>query len=77
MDFRQAEAEFFADASQLVFELEKDVGSERERALHSPRPQPGRGPRGRAVELQPIPPEVPAGLPAALLDGAPMCAKRR
>ncbi len=70
VDFRQAEAEFFRMQS-LVFELEKDVvQKENELSLLLGR-NPGAVPRGRAVELQPIPPEVPAGLPAALLERRP------
>ncbi len=70
VDFRQAEAEFFRMQS-LVFDLEKRVvQKENELSLLLGR-NPGAVPRGRAVELQPIPPEVPAGLPAQLLERRP------
>jgi multidrug efflux system outer membrane protein len=70
VDWRQAEAEFFRVQS-LVFELEKlVVQKENELSLLLGR-NPAAVPRGRAVELQPIPPEVPAGLPAQLLERRP------
>jgi multidrug efflux system outer membrane protein len=70
VDWRQAEAEFFR-MQALVFELEKNVvQKENELSLLLGR-NPGAVPRGRAVELQPIPPEVPAGLPAQLLERRP------
>jgi multidrug efflux system outer membrane protein len=70
VDWRQAEAEFFR-VQAIVFELEKLV-SQKENELsvllgHNPQAIP----RGRAVELQPIPPEVPPGLPAQLLERRP------
>jgi multidrug efflux system outer membrane protein len=70
VDWRQAEAEFFRVQS-FVYEIEKlSVQKENELSLllgHNPSAIP----RGRALDDQPIPPEVPAGLPAALLERRP------
>jgi multidrug efflux system outer membrane protein len=70
VDFRQAEAEFHrvrsfvADLEKLVVQKENEISF---LLGHSP----GAVPRGRAVDEQPIPPQVPAGLPAALLEQRP------
>jgi multidrug efflux system outer membrane protein len=70
VDWRQAEAEFFRVQS-FVYEIEKlVVQKENELSLLLGR-NPGAVPRGRAVDQQPICPEVPAGLPAALLERRP------
>ncbi|HXV62804.1 MAG TPA: efflux transporter outer membrane subunit [Vicinamibacteria bacterium] len=70
VDWRQAEAEFYRVQS-FVYEVEKlVVQKENELSLLLGR-NPGAVPRGRSVEDQPIPPDVPAGLPAALLDRRP------
>jgi multidrug efflux system outer membrane protein len=70
VDWRQAEAEFFRVQS-FVYENEKlVVQKENELSLLLGR-NPGAVPRGRSVDQQPIPPEVPAGLPAALLERRP------
>jgi multidrug efflux system outer membrane protein len=70
VDFRQAEAELYRIQSQ-VYDYEKLV-SQRENELSF---LVGRNPaaimRNRSAEDQPIPPEVPVGLPAALLDRRP------
>ena len=70
VDWRQAEAEFFRMQS-LLYEIEKLVTQkENELSLLLGR-NPGAVPRGRTLDQQPIPPEVPAGLPAALLERRP------
>ncbi|MGH9388022.1 MAG: efflux transporter outer membrane subunit [Vicinamibacteria bacterium] len=70
VDWRQSEAEFFRVQS-FVYEIEKrGAQKENELSLLLGR-NPGAVPRGRSVEDQPIPPEVPAGLPAALLERRP------
>jgi outer membrane protein, multidrug efflux system len=70
VDWRQAESEFFR-VQAFVYEMEK-LGVQKENELslllgHNP----GGIPRGRSLDDQPIPPDVPAGLPAELLDRRP------
>jgi multidrug efflux system outer membrane protein len=70
LDWRQAEAEFFR-VQAIVFEIEKLI-SQQENALSVLLGRnPAAVPRGRTVDVQPIPPEVPAGLPAQLLERRP------
>jgi multidrug efflux system outer membrane protein len=70
VDWRQAEAEFFRMQAYL-YEVEKLVVQKENEISVLLGHNPGAVPRGRAVELQPIPPEVPAGLPAQLLERRP------
>jgi len=70
VDWRQAEAEFYR-VQTFVYEMEKLVmQKENELSLLLGR-NPSAVPRGRSLDEQPIPPEVPAGLPAALLERRP------
>ncbi len=70
VDWRQAEAEFFRVQS-FVYELEKLVTQKENEISFLLGHNPGAVPRGRALDVQPIPPEVPAGLPAQLLERRP------
>ncbi len=70
VDWRQAEAEFFRVQS-FVYELEKLVPQKENELSVLLGHNPGAVPRGRALDVQPIPPEVPAGLPAQLLERRP------
>jgi outer membrane protein, multidrug efflux system len=70
VDYRQAQAEFHRVRAQ-VFNLEKLIAhKEHELSFLVGRP-PGEVLRNRSAEDQPVPPEVPAGLPAALLESRP------
>ncbi len=70
VDFRQSEAEFHR-VQALVYNLEKLIAQkENELSFLVGRP-PGEILRNRSAEDQPVPPEVPAGLPAALLERRP------
>jgi multidrug efflux system outer membrane protein len=70
LDMRQAEAELYRVQS-FVYQLEAGV-TQKENEISF---LLGRGPspivRGRTVTQQPIPPQVPAGLPASLLERRP------
>jgi multidrug efflux system outer membrane protein len=74
LDFRQAESELHRTASQ-VHEFERLVTQkENELNLLLGR-NPGPIPRGSAVAALPLPPKIPAGLPAELLQRRPdLCA---
>jgi multidrug efflux system outer membrane protein len=70
LDWRQAEAEFYRVQS-FVYGIEKlSAQKENELSLLLGR-NPGAVPRGRPVDQQPVPPEVPPGLPAQLLERRP------
>jgi multidrug efflux system outer membrane protein len=70
LDWRQAEAEFFR-VEAIVYDIEKLITQkENELSILLGR-NPAAIPRGRTVDVQPIPPEVPAGLPAQLLERRP------
>jgi multidrug efflux system outer membrane protein len=70
LDFRQAEAEFHRVQS-YVFEIEKLVEQKENEISYLLGQNPSAVPRGRSVDMQPVPPEVPAGLPAAILERRP------
>jgi multidrug efflux system outer membrane protein len=70
LDWRQAEAEFHR-VQAFVYEIEKLVVQKENELSLLLGGNPGSVPRGRAVDAQPIPPEVPAGLPAQLLERRP------
>jgi multidrug efflux system outer membrane protein len=70
LDWRQAEAEFHRVES-MVFDLEKLVTQKENELSYLLGHNPASVPRGRAVDRQPVPPQVPAGLPAALLERRP------
>jgi multidrug efflux system outer membrane protein len=70
VDWRQAEAEFFRMQAYL-YEVEKLVVQKENEVSVLLGHNPGAVPRGRTLEVQPIPPEVPAGLPAQLLERRP------
>jgi outer membrane protein, multidrug efflux system len=70
LDWRQAEAEFFR-VQAIVYEIEKLVAQKENELSVLLGRNPAAVPRGRAVDVQPIPPEVPAGLPAQLLERRP------
>jgi len=70
LDFRQAESELYRTTSQ-VFDFERLVTQkENELNLLLGR-NPGPVPRGTAVSELPLPPTIPAGLPAELLRRRP------
>ncbi|HKO47167.1 MAG TPA: efflux transporter outer membrane subunit [Polyangiaceae bacterium] len=70
VDLRQSEAEFHRVKAQL-FNLEKLVGQKENELSFLIGRQPGEILRNRAAEDQPVPPEVPVGLPAELLERRP------
>ncbi|HXV77453.1 MAG TPA: efflux transporter outer membrane subunit, partial [Candidatus Polarisedimenticolaceae bacterium] len=70
LDWRQAEAELHRVLA-LVYELEKLVAQKENEISYLIGNNPGAVPRGRSVDRQPIPPQVPAGLPAVLLEQRP------
>jgi len=70
LDLRQAEAEFHRIQS-FVYDLEKLVTQKENEISYLLGHNPSGVTRGRAVDLQPIPPQVPAGLPATLLEQRP------
>lgn len=70
LDWRQAEAEFYKVQVQ-VYEFERlVVQKENELSVLLGR-NPTAVPRGRPVDAQPVPPEIPAGLPSELLERRP------
>jgi len=70
VDLRQSEAEFHR-VQALAYNLEKLVTQkENELSFLVGRP-PGEILRNRSADDQPVPPEVPVGLPAALLESRP------
>jgi outer membrane protein, multidrug efflux system len=70
IDWRQAEAEQHRVES-IVFEYEKLVSQRENEISFLLGRNPGAIERDRTPEAQPVPPEVPAGLPAALLERRP------
>jgi outer membrane protein, multidrug efflux system len=70
VDLRQAEAEYHRIES-FVYELEKLVSQKENELAFLIGHNPEATVRGRTLGEQPIPPEVPAGLPAALLERRP------
>jgi multidrug efflux system outer membrane protein len=70
LDWRQAEAEYFRtqaivqDFERLVVQKENEISVLLGR-------NPGEILRGRPIDEQPFPPDVPAGLPSALLERRP------
>jgi len=70
LDWRQAEAELHRVQS-FVYEIEKLVVQKENEISYLLGRNPSAVTRGRAVDRQPIPPQVPAGLPAALLERRP------
>lgn len=70
-DFRQAESELFRTRVTLV-DLERGVAQkEHQLARLLGRPPAAVIDRGRSLQEQPLPAEVPAGLPSALLERRP------
>ena len=70
LDFRQAESELHRTASQ-VHEFERLVGEKENEINLLVGRSPGPIERGTAVAALPLPPKVPAGLPAELLQRRP------
>jgi multidrug efflux system outer membrane protein len=70
LDMRQAEAELFRVQS-LVYQLEAQVTQKENEISFLLGRSPAPVLRGRSVIEQPIPPQVPAGLPASLLERRP------
>jgi multidrug efflux system outer membrane protein len=70
LDWRQAEAEFHRVQS-FVYDFEKLVSRKENEISYLLGHNPEAIPRGRPVDQQPIPPQVPAGLPAELLEQRP------
>jgi multidrug efflux system outer membrane protein len=70
LDFRQAESELHRTASQ-VHEFERQVGEKQNELNLLVGRSPGTIERGSAVAALPLPPQVPAGLPAELLQRRP------
>jgi len=70
VDFRQAQAEFHRVRAQ-TFNLEKLIAQKENELSVLVGRSPGDILRNRSAEAQPVPPEVPAGLPAALLERRP------
>jgi len=70
LDWRQAEAEYHRVES-FVYEIEKLVSQKENEISYLLGHNPAAVTRGRPLDQQPVPPEVPAGLPAALLERRP------
>jgi multidrug efflux system outer membrane protein len=70
VDFRQAESELYR-IQALLFELEKLVKQKENELSFLVGKNPGEILRNRSEEEQPVPPQVPAGLPAQLLERRP------
>jgi len=70
LDWRQAEAELHR-MEAYVFDLEKLVRQKENELSFLLGHNPEAIPRGRTVDRQPVPPAVPAGLPAELLERRP------
>jgi multidrug efflux system outer membrane protein len=70
LDMRQAEAELHRVQS-LVYQLEGLVGQKENEISFLLGRSPSPVLRGRSVVDQPVPPQVPAGLPASLLERRP------
>ncbi len=70
MDWRQSEAEYHR-IEALVQDLERQVRQKETELSVLVGHNPEALPRGRRVEEQPLPVEIPAGLPSALLERRP------
>ena len=70
VDLRQSEAEFHR-VQALAYNLEKLIAQKENELSFLLGRSPGDILRNRTAEDQPIPPEVPVGLPAALLESRP------
>lgn len=70
LDWRQAEAELHR-IEWFVFEMEKLVEQKENEISFLIGHNPSAIARGRTLEQQPVPPQVPAGLPARLLEQRP------
>jgi len=70
VDLRQSEAEFHR-VKALLFNLEKLVAQKENELSFLVGRQPGEILRNRGTDDQPVPPEVPVGLPAELLERRP------
>lgn len=70
VDFRQAEAEYHR-IQGFIYSLEKLVAQKENEISFLIGRNPGDIIRNRSAEEQPLPPQVPAGLPAALLERRP------
>jgi multidrug efflux system outer membrane protein len=70
LDMRQAEAELYRVQS-LAYQLEGLVGQKENEISFLLGRSPSPVLRGRSVVDQPVPPQVPAGLPASLLERRP------
>jgi len=70
LDWRQAEAELHRMRS-FAYQLEMLAQQKENEISYLLGNHPSAVPRGRPVDRQPIPPRVPAGLPAALLERRP------
>jgi len=70
VDLRQSEAEFHRVKAQL-YNLEKLVAQKENELSFLVGRNPGEILRNRSAEDQPVPPEVPVGLPAELLERRP------
>jgi multidrug efflux system outer membrane protein len=70
VDLRQAEAEYHRVQS-FIYDIEKLVVQKENEISFLIGKNPGEVLRDRSPEWQPIPPQVPAGLPAALLEHRP------
>lgn len=78
LDVRQFQAQA-AGAAQTVAQLEREQRQEENALSVLLGRSPYRVPRGRPLEAQPVPPDVPAGLPSTLLERRPdvLLAERR
>jgi len=70
VDLRQSEAEFHR-VQALAYNLEKLVAQKENELSFLIGREPGEILRNRSADGQPVPPEVPMGLPAALLESRP------
>ena len=70
VDLRQSEAEFHR-VQALAYNLEKLVAQKENELSFLIGREPGEILRNRSADDQPVPPEVPVGLPAALLESRP------
>jgi len=70
VDLRQSEAEFHR-VQAMAYNLEKLIAHKEHELSFLVGRSPGEILRNRSAEDQPIPPEVPVGLPAALLESRP------
>jgi multidrug efflux system outer membrane protein len=70
LDYRQAEAEYNRTLA-IVQDFERQVSNKENEISFLLGRNPGSILRGRGLEDQPLPPQVPAGLPSALLERRP------